>query len=405
MLMYDRFQHLRAESAKSGADAIVALLNRVLAEGAAENVSDIHFQPQQQGVEIRFRLDGVLRSFGWLEPEYTAQIAARLKVLAQLLTYKTDTPQEGRVRSGTVPGVDKEMRISTAATLYGERVVVRFFAEENRFRYPDELGFTPEILDKLRHALRGNSGAVLITGPSGSGKTTTAYALLRELVDRGETLRSVITLEDPIEHAIDRIAQLELNDRNSLSLGEMIKYMLRQDPEVLFVGEIRDSDTAQSAMQAALTGHLLITTLHAGTAIDAVVRLCDMGLEPFILRSGITFVSCQRLARKLCSECREIRSEPLSISLAGEVYHLKFHAVATGCPKCNSSGYSGRILLAESLPLADDRLMRSLLDRSDTKTIRDLAVGGGMVPMTTSAVALMETHLTSPQEIRRVFGK
>jgi len=402
--MHERFLHLHTESLQSGSDFIVEFLNRLLAEGAAENVSDIHFQPQREGIDIRFRLDGILQNFGSLKPEYASQIAARLKILAHLLTYKTDTPQEGRVRAGLVPGVDKEMRISTARTLHGERVVVRFFAEEHRFRYPDELGFTPEILGGLQHALSGNSGAILMTGPSGSGKTTTAYALLRELADRGETLRSIITLEDPIEHAIDHVAQLELNDRNSLSLGEMIKYMLRQDPEVLFVGEIRDSDTAQAAMQAALTGHLLLTTLHAGTAIDAVVRLCEMGLEPFMLRSGITFVTCQRLVRKLCESCREIRVEPLSLSLSGEVYPIKSLAVPKGCSQCNGSGYSSRILLAESLPISDDRLMRNLLDRGDTKTIRDLAVGGGMVPMTASAAVLLETHVTSPQEIRRVFG-
>ena len=402
--MSELFEILCAETRKCGSDFVVEILNRILQQAAVTNVSDVHFQPEKEGVEIRFRQNGVLQVFGRLEPEYATQIAARLKVLAHLLTYKTDTPQEGRVRGGVIPQITKEMRISTVATLYGERVVVRFFAEKNTFHYPNELGFPPEILEGLLRNLAKNGGAILITGPSGSGKTTTAYALLRELVERSEMVRSVITLEDPVEHALEHIAQIEVSERNPLSLDEMIKYMLRQDPEVLFVGEIRDKKTAEASLQAALTGHLLITTFHAGSAVEAVGRLCEIGIEPFVLQSSISQVLCQRLLRRLCPDCAEIKSESLTVSFAGEKHELSRYALPKGCPKCNGTGYVSRILIAETLPLDHGEIMRAILDRRDTHSIREIAIRHGMVPMSVQAIALLESQVTSPAEVQRVLG-
>jgi type II secretory ATPase GspE/PulE/Tfp pilus assembly ATPase PilB-like protein len=392
-----------AESAaRSGGDFVVAVLERILFEASSQGASDVHFQPGKHGVDVRFRLDGVLHSVGELPPEHAAQTAARLKVLANLLTYKVASPQEGRVRSGRVPNVTKELRISAVPTLYGERVVVRFFSEEEQYHYPDELGFPDDLLQQLMRAVRKNSGAVLITGSAGSGKTTTAYALLRELADRSETLRSIVTLEDPIEHALERTAQIEVSPQEELSLKQMIKYMMRQDPEVLFVGEIRDRETAETALQAALTGHLLVSTFHAGSAVDAVGRLCEIGIEPFVLRSGISCVLCQRLVRRLC-DCAETRTEPLTLEIDREKLKLPTYKLPKGCPKCGGTGYIGRVLIAESLPLDDDTVMRGVLDRRETSALRELALQGGMIPMTARVVSLMESGITSPLEIRRVF--
>ncbi|MCL2349258.1 MAG: Flp pilus assembly complex ATPase component TadA [Planctomycetaceae bacterium] len=398
------FSQWLADVAQLKGDVVVTMIERILAEAARIGSSDVHFQPGKDGVEIRFRVDGVLHLIGVLPMEHAAQIAARLKVLSNLLTYKIDIPQEGRVRFGMIPGVNKEMRISTVSTLYGERVVVRFFPEETRYHYPDELGLPTDIQEGLLRAIQKNSGAILLCGSAGSGKTTTAYALLRELADRSETMRSIVTLEDPIEHALERIAQIEVSHKNQLTLNEMIKYMMRQDPEVLLVGEIRDLATAEAAFQAALTGHLLMTTFHAGSAADAVGRLCEIGIEPFVLRSGISYVLCQRLVRRLCSECADIRTESLSLTIARTSCDLSHYASPKGCDKCSGTGYYGRILLAEALPLENDEVMRTLLDRRETQTIEQIAVEHGMISMSARAMSLVEAHVTSPHEIRRVFG-
>ena len=388
---------------QSGDDFVVALTERILTEAARANVSDVHFQPGKNGLDIRFRTDGVLHRIGVVPSERIPQIVARLKVLADLLTYKTNVPQEGRVRAGRVPNIVKEMRISTTPTLRGERVVIRFFSEEESYHYPDELGFPDDIQMRLLHAIRKNSGAVLIPGPACSGKTTTAYALLRELADRGETLRSIVTLEDPVEHALDGIVQVEVSSQGDRSLGETVKYMMRQDPEVLFVGEIRDRPTAEAAFQAVLTGHLLLTTFHAGSAVETVGRLSELGIEPFVLRSGISCVVSQRLVRKLC-ECANSVDEPLKMVIGKEQYDLKSYRNPKGCELCNGTGYRGRIPLAEALPLENDDVMRNLLDRNDTAALRETAIRNGMIPLTDRAFVLIETGATSPLEIRRVFG-
>ena len=401
--MESPFEEWTNAATQSSNDFVVALTERILTEAARSNASDVHFQPEKTGMNIRFRTDGVLRHIGIVSAERTPQLVARLKVLADLLTYKTSVPQEGRVCAGRVPNIVKEMRMSTSPTLHGERVVIRFFSEEKCYHYPDELGFPGDIQTQLTRAIRKNSGAILITGPSGSGKTTTAYALLRELADRGETLRSIVSLEDPVEHALDGIAQIEISSQGDRSLGETIKYMMRQDPEVLFVGEIRDRQTAESAFQAVLTGHLVLTTFHAGSAVEAVGRLCELGIEPFVLRSGISCVISQRLVRKLCN-CAGTIGEPLRLSIGKVEYNLQTYRTPKGCERCGGTGYHGRIPLAEVLPLEHDDVMRNLLDRNDTVALRETALRNGMIPLSSRAFALMESGTTSPLEIRRVFG-
>ena len=393
------FEEWTKAAYQTGDDFVIVLTERILSEAARSNVSDVHFQPENQGLDIRFRTDGVLHRVGVVPKEHLPQIVARLKVLGDLLTYKTTVPQEGRV--GRLPHIAKEMRISTTPTLHGERVVIRFFSEEQHYHYPGELGFPADIHKRLTQSLRKNSGAILLTGPAGSGKTTTAYALLRELADHGEMLRSIVTLEDPVEHALDGIAQVEISPEGTL--GETIKYMMRQDPEVLFVGEIRDRPTAEAAFQAVLTGHLMLATFHAGSAAEAVGRLCELGIEPFVLRSGISCVISQRLVRRLC-DCAEHVEEPLHFIVGKDECSLRAYKKPKGCEQCRGTGYLGRIPLAEALPLENDDVRRSLLDRNDTAALRETAICHGMVPLSHRAFALMESGATSPLEIRRVFG-
>lgn len=384
-------------------DFVVSLIQMIIENASSDSVSDLHFQPDQTGIGIWYRFNGVLQDLGHLESTYTNQLIARLKVLANLLTYQTTLPQEGRIQAGRVPGVKKEMRISTMPTLFGERVVVRFFAEEDKFRFPDQLGLDPDLLNDLMRTIHQNGGAIIICGPAGSGKTTTAYSLLRYLALRGEILRSIITLEDPIEHPIPRTAQIEVDSRTSFSLPEMIKYTMRQDPEVLLVGEIRDSATALAAFQAALTGHLLITTFHAGSAVEAIGRLIEMGIEPFVLRSSIHAVVCQRLFRRLCT-CSVRSQDPLVLTLNERSFELNDYHLPTSCPLCSHTGYLDRIVVAESLPLQDPRFARSILGRIDTVSLQKKAVEIGMKTLVESAIDLVRAGVTSPLEVQRVLG-
>ncbi|MDD3585906.1 MAG: ATPase, T2SS/T4P/T4SS family, partial [Thermoguttaceae bacterium] len=332
---------------KNKDDFAVCLIQSIVVDASSEGVSDLHFQPGRDGMEIWYRRDGVLHELGVVTGEQIERMVARLKVLANLLTYRTNIPQEGRVRAGRVPGVTQEMRISTIPTLYGERVVVRFFAEETRYEFPEQLGFSPELQRELLATSQSRGGAIIICGPAGSGKTTTAYALLRHLAFYGgrgtdlnepdKSLRSIITLEDPVEHPIAHVAQVEVSQQSTVSLSDMIKFTMRQDPEVLFVGELRDKASATAAFQAALTGHLLVTTFHAGGVAQAAGRLSEMGMEPFVLRSSINMIVSQRLVRKLC-DCARCVHEPFDLTLNGQTCRINDYRQPVGCDKCSHTG-------------------------------------------------------------------
>ncbi|MDR2757471.1 MAG: Flp pilus assembly complex ATPase component TadA [Planctomycetaceae bacterium] len=409
------FETWFCESRKQSDDFIVVLINKILVGAAALSASDIHFQPGRNGVEIRFRIDGVLHILGCVPLEHSSQIAARLKVFAGLLTYKVDVPQEGRVRSGRVEGIAQEMRISSAPTLFGERIVVRFFSPENQCQSIESLGFEEPVQQYLHEVITRRSGAVLIVGPSGSGKTTTAYALLRELAHCRETTRSIVSLEDPIEHAIDGVAQIEVSSHpdsgktehneksRTLSLDRMLQYMMRQDPEVLMVGEIRERRTAEAAFQAALTGHLLISTFHGGSAAESIGRFLELGIEPFVLRNSIAFLFCQRLLRRLCSCSKKIEQQ-LEIRLQGKNLRVQQYFEPCGCSECGGTGYAGRIPIAEILPIENEVIARAILERSATRIIQQLAQEQGMTSIVENVARRLETGQTSLLEAKRVLG-
>ncbi|MDR3198913.1 MAG: Flp pilus assembly complex ATPase component TadA [Planctomycetaceae bacterium] len=411
----EHFETWLRESRKQPGDFIVVLIDKILAGAAALSASDIHFQPSRNGVEVRFRIDGVLHILGCLPLEHSGQIAARLKVFAGLLTYKVDVPQEGRVRSGRIEGIAQEMRISSAPTLFGERIVVRFFSPENQHQSIESLGFEEPVRQLLHETVTRRSGAVLIVGPSGSGKTTTAYAMLRELANSGETTRSIVSLEDPIEHAIDGVAQIEVSSRSdsggaehgekfrTLSLDRMLQYMMRQDPEVLMVGEIRERRTAEAAFQAALTGHLLISTFHGGSAAESIGRFLELGIEPFVLRSSIAFLLCQRLLRRLCS-CSKKTEQQLEIRLQGNNLTVRQYFEPCGCSYCGGTGYTGRIPVAEILPLENEEIARAILERRATGILQQLAREQGMIPLVENVVRCIERGQTSLPEAKRVLG-
>ncbi|MDB5351525.1 MAG: type secretory pathway, ATPase PulE/Tfp pilus assembly pathway, ATPase PilB [Planctomycetota bacterium] len=381
------------KAAKFATEAVDQILGAARTNGA----SDIHLQPEPHGLDIRWRIDGVLHPAATLPISLAPNIIARLKVLADLLTYRNDAPQEGRIRSA--PG-EVEMRVSTFPTLHGEKAVIRLFAETGRYRRVTDLGLPAEIASALTKLLSETAGMILLTGPAGGGKTTTIYACLRELVAESSGRRSLTSLEDPIEVAVTGVAQSQVNPSAGFDLAIGLRSLMRQDPEVIAVGEIRDRATAEGAFGASLTGHLVLSTFHAGSAAGAVGRLSDMGIEPYVLRSGLLAVVGQRLVRKLCVECsREITHPDEFLGL--RVRHAR---TAVGCSQCGGTGYRGRMLLAEILIPGNTEVGRVILDRTDVARVEEAAVSAGMVTRWDRARQAVEAGATSPAEVRRVLG-
>ena len=387
-----RLAALDPASPQYATDFVAAALCAARDRGA----SDLHLQPIARGLEFKWRLDGVLVAVGTFPEGASSSVIARLKVLADLLTYRSDVPQEGRIRDGDAA---IEMRVSTFPTLYGEKAVVRLFSSNSRFLRLADLGLADEVTAALGRLLLETSGAILVTGPAGSGKTTTLYAALREIVARSQAGRSLVSLEDPIEVAVDGVAQSQVNLPAGFDLAAGLRSIMRQDPEVILLGEIRDRETAQIALEAALTGQLLLSSFHAPSAAGAISRLAEMGIEPYILRSGLLAVVSQRLVRKLCDCARQVdRAEDL-LGLA-----VTCARQAQGCPACAQTGYAGRLALAELLLVDQSRLGQAILSRSDAATIEQLAREAGMIDRWQRARTAVEAGLTSPAEVRRVLG-
>jgi type II secretory ATPase GspE/PulE/Tfp pilus assembly ATPase PilB-like protein len=387
-----RFEELDPRSPEFAVDVV----QRVLAAGQELGASDVHLQPGAEGVELRYRIDGVMQPAGRFPATVAQNLIARLKVQAELLTYRTDVPQEGRIRS---PQSDVEMRVSTFPTLYGEKAVVRFFSGSGRYQRLDDLGLPDDVLPALRRLLSETSGAIFATGPAGSGKTTTLYACLREIAANSGAGRSLVSLEDPIEVPVAGVAQAQVNPAIGFDLATGLRFLMRQDPEVILVGEIRDRATAEAAFQATLTGHLLLSTLHAGSAAEAISRLLDIGIEPYVLRSGLLAILSQRLVRRLCDCARETVDADARLGLPIERVR-----VPVGCEACGGTGYRGRMLLVEMLTPGRTALGRAILSRSDAATLERLAGEAGMVTRWQRACAAVQAGMTSPAEVRRVLG-
>jgi general secretion pathway protein E len=398
MASISSFDLLRKQLAiDSSSDAYATqFVEAVIREAGKLGASDVHFLPTGDGLQLAFRIDGVLQPVGQFPAGKVSDVVARLKVLADLLTYRTDVPQEGRVRGEHFAG---EIRVSTFPTLHGEKAVVRLFAAEAKFQFLEHLGLPAEIESRLRKLLGETSGSILITGPAGSGKTTTIYACLRELARHAVGGRSIATLEDPIEVAIPGIAQSQVSERAGFDLAIGLRSLLRQDPEVIVVGEMRDPTTAGIALQASLTGQLVLTTFHAGSAAAAISRLCDMGIEPYIVRSGLLAVLCQRLVRRLCV-CAE-PSDAVEAKLGLPVETAK---VPRSCAECRGTGYRGRMLLAEMLTIDMGEVASGILNRWDADRLEQSAIGGGMQSRWNAACRAVESGFTSATEVRRVLG-
>lgn len=366
----------------------VALVQELIQKALMANASDVHLDPGPESWEIRFRVDGILRPEGSFAARLGPNVVARLKVLAELLTYRTDIPQEGRLELGSMKGTLVEGRLSTFPTLHGEKVAVRFFGRDATRLGLDQLGLEGETLERLQGLLAGRQGAVLLTGPGGSGKTTTLYAALESIKAAHKNGIHIFTIEDPIERPIAGITQSQARPGTEFDFARGLRSLLRQDPEVVMVGEIRDGQTASIAMEAALTGHLLLSTVHAGSACGVFSRLLDMGVEPYALTSGVRGVLNQRLVRKSCAPCRGL-----------------------GCSACHQSGFAGRLLLAELVEVKGP-LRKAILLRADLDGLIDAAgemnqsQGGssGESQLWATGMRAVARGETTPEELARALG-
>jgi general secretion pathway protein E len=377
---------------------IIRLINLVFMQALREGSSDIHIEPFENRSLVRFRVDGVLRDVFEPPRALHAALASRIKVMADLDIAEKRLPQDGRIAI-RLGGQPIDVRVSTLPTGHGERVVLRLLAKDAERLHLDRLGMGATVLGEMDRLIREPHGILLVTGPTGSGKTTTLYAALSRL---DHTALNIMTVEDPIEYDLDGIGQTQVNPRVEMSFARALRAILRQDPDVILVGEIRDLETAQIAVQASLTGHLVIATLHTNDAASAVTRLTDMGIEPFLLGSSLIGVLAQRLVRKLCPHCKEAYTPSPQEWAALEVSEPPVRAyLAHGCEQCNQTGYRGRTGLYE-LMTVDESLRRLIHDGSGEYLIRQHAAAQGMRLLREDGLRWVRAGETSIEEVLRV---
>ena len=356
---------------------VVKLLNMVLLRAIREKASDIHFEPFEKDYTIRYRIDGLCYDAAHPPKDLNLAISSRIKVMANLDVAEARLPQDGRIMMD-IGGRSVDLRVSTLPTLYGESIVMRVLDKSIVSLSLDQLGMSSDVKSKLRKIIERPNGIILTTGPTGSGKTTTLYSCMREI---NKIEYKVITVEDPVEYDIEGIIQVAINQKIDLSFAKTLRHILRQDPDIIMVGEIRDSETAQIAIQAALTGHLVFSTLHTNDASGAVTRLMDMGIEPFLISSTVRAVMAQRLVRVICQNCKKAykaeQQELLELGMIGKKDAPSQFYKGEGCSECNGSGYRGRTGLYELL-IMNDRIREMVVKRDSSSAIRNAAVEGGM---------------------------
>ena len=386
-----------ADLLESQGDApVIRLINGLIAEAVRIGASDVHIESFESALRVRFRVDGVMREAVNLPARIAPLLVSRVKVMARLDIAEKRVPQDGRV-SLTMGAKALDVRVSTLPTRGGERVVLRILDKDQGHLSLQQLGMSPPSLTALRKALATPNGILLVTGPTGSGKTTTLYAALGELND-GE--RNILTVEDPVEYAVEGVGQTQVNAKVGMSFAAGLRAILRQDPDVVMVGEIRDGETAQIAVQASLTGHLVLSTVHTNDAAGAITRLRDIGIEPFLLASSLRLVMAQRLVRRLCTHCRKPRDADATVTatLGGHVGGTVYEAV--GCAHCNHTGYAGRLGIHEVLPV-DERIRKLIVEDADEDAIARAAFRHGGT-LSDAARDAVNRGLTTLEEAVRI---
>jgi general secretion pathway protein E len=382
---------------------IIRLVNSLLSQAIRERASDIHIEPFEKEMIARFRIDGILYNILTIQKRFQASIASRVKIMSGLNIAEKRLPQDGGMRI-KIGGKDVDIRVSIVPTAFGERIVLRLLYRESALLPLDQIGFTGDTLARFNEMIERPHGIILVTGPTGSGKTTTLYGALSKI---NSPDKNIITIEDPIEYQLKGIGQIQVNAKINLTFAAGLRSVLRQDPDVILVGEIRDSETAEIAIQAALTGHLVFSTLHTNDSAGAVTRLIDMKIEPFLISSSVMAILAQRLVRVLCKNCRE----PYQITPA-EIEELEIKGGpqgatvyrAKGCEACFHTGYFGRSAIYELLTV-DDEMRQMIMKNSDASMIKALAVEKGMRTLRQDGADKVLQGITSVDEVVRVTQK
>lgn len=385
--------HLRDLAQEKG---IIQLVNIIIDNAVKDNASDIHVEPEEMTVRVRYRIDGILYDREILPVKTQAALSSRIKLLSQMNIAERRLPQDGRIR-GRFSGRDIDIRVSTIPTVYGESIVMRLLDKEVSFITLEDLGFDNTLLGKYGALIKKPYGMILITGPTGSGKTTTLYASLDKI---NSTEKKIITIEEPVEYLLRGINQIQVRPKIGLTFADGLRHIVRQDPDIIMVGEVRDMETASIGVHAALTGHLLFSTLHTNDAPSAITRLIDMGVENYLVASTLIGVMAQRLVRRICPLCKEPYTVPEDIKaeLGSDISTLWR---GRGCDDCMNTGYRGRIAIFELLTIEDE--LRDLITvKATSRAIKDKAVSLGMQTLRENGMEKAKNGITSVEEVFRV---
>lgn len=381
---------------------IIKMVNFILQKAVESRASDVHIEPFEQTLKVRLRIDGVLQDIDSPPVASTAAVLSRIKIMAKLNIAERRLPQDGRIKLQMI-GKELDLRVSTIPTLYGESVVIRLLDKENAVLDFTTLGFVGKQSDRFMEVLAQPHGIILITGPTGSGKSTTLYAALKTL---NTSERKIITVEDPVEYQLEGINQIQAKPQIGLTFAAALRSIVRQDPDVIMIGEMRDLETAKIAVQSALTGHLVLSTLHTNDAASGVTRLQDMGLEEYLLSSTINGILAQRLVRRLCPACKQ--AHPASQTMIEEMHLRRWQPEGeillhkpVGCPACNGIGYKGRLAIIEFLVMTD-AIRKQIMKHEEANIIQQQAVEEGMQTMYEDGVAKALRGITTLEEVLRV---
>lgn len=382
----------------AGGAPVVRWVKSLLAEAAEVGASDVHLDPTENGLDVRFRIDGQLKVMERPKGLRADAVVSRIKILARLNIAERRLPQDGRIRTA-VNGREIDLRVATLSTLHGESVVMRLLDRSANHLTLDKLGFLPSALQRFRAALGRPDGIILVTGPTGSGKTTTLYAALREMLTPEAKF---ISVEDPVEYEVAGVTQVQVKPEIGLGFSTTLRSLLRHDPNVIMIGEIRDVETASIAMEASLTGHQVLSTLHTNSSVATLTRLIEMGVQDYLLASTLRMITAQRLVRRLCRNCRAPIDPPVGLleSFSEPVEQLDF-AAPQGCAMCNHTGYSGRLSLTEVLPITAT-IRDAIVRRSPESKIQEIARAEGMLPLFETGIQLASSGETSVEEVARV---
>ncbi len=381
---------------------VIKMVNLIMQRAVEMRASDIHIEPFEQSLKVRLRVDGVLQEIDAPNVKSTAAVISRIKIMAKLNIAERRLPQDGRIKVQMM-GKELDLRVSTIPTMYGESVVIRLLDKENTVLDFAELGFAGRHLEQFIEVLSLPHGIILITGPTGSGKSTTMYAALKQL---NTPQRKIITVEDPVEYQMEGINQIQAKPQIGLTFASALRSIVRQDPDVIMIGEMRDLETARIAVQSALTGHLVLSTLHTNDAAGGVTRLLDMGLEEYLLTSTVNGILAQRLVRKLCPVCKEAKlAEPelvkeLRLDRFTNQSHIKLYK-SVGCVACSGTGYRGRLAIIEFLPMTDP-IRKLIMAHEEAGTIQKLAIAEGMQTLYENGLVKVVEGITTLEEVMRV---